>query len=179
MRMVGKNTFYKGIDLWDPELLSFNSEMKFWGNPDLVLHLLPFMEVDTVLALASMHPLTRDLLRRRFIWRQLLERIKMTQERLLACKSLEEYCDTMLDMGKEAEALKSLLDVLDPDEERDDLEMEVLRTICQRFPGVDKTTSSQAFDFVNNRIELHLHEDEEEMEREEEDREMVCVSSEG
>ena len=68
-------------------------------------------------ALASMHPLTRDLLRRRFIWRQLLERIKMTQERLLACKSLEEYCDTMLDMGKEAEAIKSLLDVLDPDED--------------------------------------------------------------
>ena len=89
----------------------------------------------------------------------------MTQKRLLACKSLEEYCDTMLDMGKEAEALNSLLDVLDPDEERDDLEMEVLRTICQRFPGVDKTTSSQAFDFVNNRVELQLHEDEEEMQR--------------
>ena len=176
MRMVGKNTFYKGIDLWDPELLRSNSEGKFWGNPDLVLHLLPFMEVDTVLALASMHPLTRDLLRRRFIWRQLLERTKITQERLLACKSLEEYCDTMLDMGKEAEALNSLLDVLDPDEERDDLEMEVLRTICRRFPGVDKTTSSQAFDFVN-RVELHLH--EEEMENEGEGREMDCVSSEG
>ena len=177
MRMVGKNTFYKGIDLWDPELLRSNSEMKFWGNPDLVLHLLPFMEVDTILALASMHSLTRELLRRRFIWRQLLERTKMTQERLLACKSLEEYCDTMLDMGKEAEALNSLLNVLDPDEERDDLEMEALRTICRRFPGVDKTTSSQVFDFVNNRVELHLHEDEVKME--EEDREMVCVSSEG
>ena len=99
--------------------------------------------------------------------------------RLLACKSLEEYCDTMLDMGKEAEALNSLLDVLDPYEGRDDLKMEVLKWICRRFPGVDKTTSSQAFDFVNNRIELHLHEDEEEMEKEEEDREMVCVSSEG
>ena len=137
------------------------------------------MEVDTILALASMHPLTRHLLRRRFIWRQMLERTKMTQERLLACKSLEEYCDTMLDMGKEAEALNSLLVVLDPDEERDDLEIEVLRTICRRFPGVEKTTSSQSFDFVNNRIELHLHEDEEEMEKEGEDREMVCVSSEG
>jgi len=179
MRMVSKDISYKGIDLWDPELLSFNSEKKFWGNPDLVLLLLPFMEVDTILALASLHPLTRDLLRRMFIWRQLLERIKMTQKRLLACKSLEEYCDTMLDMGKEAEALKSLLDVLDPDEERDDLKMVVLRTICRRFPGVDKTTSSQVFDFVNNRIELHLHEDEEEMENEGEGREMVSVSSEG
>ena len=45
-----------------------------------------------------------------------------------------------------------------PDEERDDMKMEVLRTIYRRFPGVDKTTSSQAFDFVNNRVELHLHE---------------------
>ena len=51
--MVGNNTFYKGIDLWDSELLRSNSEMKFWGNPDLVLYLLPFMGVDTILA--SLH----------------------------------------------------------------------------------------------------------------------------
>ena len=120
--MVGKISLYQGTDLWDPELLRSNSEGRFWGNPDLVLLLLPFVEVDTTLALASLHPLTRDLLRRRFIWRQLLERTKMTQKRLLACKSLEEYCDTMLDMGKEAEALKSLLDALNPLEEMDDLE---------------------------------------------------------
>ena len=62
--MVGKNTFYKGTDFWGPEQLRSNSEMKFWGNPDLVLHLLPFMEVDIILALVSTHPLTRDFLRR-------------------------------------------------------------------------------------------------------------------
>ena len=128
-------------------------ENKFWRNPNLVLHLLPFLDVASTLALASAHPLSCDLLGRSSTWKKFLERGRVTQERLVACTSVEEYCDEMLEMGEELEKVHSVLLLLDPDENgRPDLELEVLKSICQRFPS--RTPSRE---FVNNSIKLRFH----------------------
>ena len=132
-------------------------ENKFWRSPDLVLQLLPFLDVPATLALASAHPLACDLLARISTWRKFLERTRVSQERLVACNSVEEYCDEMLDMGEDLDNLDSLLLLLDPESLRPELDLEVLQTICRRFPASKKRAASRDFTLVNNTIKLRLH----------------------
>ena len=118
-----------------------------------MLHLLPFLDVASTLPLASAHPLSCHLLGRSSTWKKFLKRTNVTQERLVACRSVEEYCDEMLDMGEELEKVHSVLLLLvDPESRRPDLEVELLKTICQRFPS--RTPSKE---FVNNSIKLQFH----------------------
>ena len=49
-------------------------ENKFWRSPDLVAQLMPFLDVASTLALATVQPLVVDLIQRRFIWKDLIRR---------------------------------------------------------------------------------------------------------
>ena len=157
-----------------------DAENKFWRSLDLMLQLLPFLDVASTLALVSAHTLARDLLCRISTWKKFLERTRLTQERLVACTTLEQYCDEMVDMGEEMDNVHTLLFVMDPKNLRPDLDLTVLQTICRRFPGATKGIPSAHLlgpRTVNNSITLQFHEGEENTE----EGSPVCfsVSSEG
>ena len=44
-------------------------EAKFWRSPELLSHLLTYLDVSSTMALAMAHPLTVSLLQNMFIWR--------------------------------------------------------------------------------------------------------------
>ena len=51
-----------------------DAQKKFFQSPDLVSQLLPFLDLSSTLVLASILPLARQLLQRKFIWRGLVRR---------------------------------------------------------------------------------------------------------
>ena len=46
----------------------------FWGTPELVEHLLPFLDADSTKELAEAHHLTRQILGKALIWGRLTKR---------------------------------------------------------------------------------------------------------
>ena len=50
------------------------SERKFWGTPELVESLLPFLDPESVLNLAKCHDLTLNILQGSHNWRKLVKR---------------------------------------------------------------------------------------------------------
>ena len=50
------------------------AEVMFWMTPELVEHLLSFLDPASILALAKTHPLTREVLQRGLNWTRFLER---------------------------------------------------------------------------------------------------------
>ena len=50
------------------------AEVMFWMTPELVEHLLSFLDPASILALAKAHPLTREVLQRGLNWTRFLER---------------------------------------------------------------------------------------------------------
>ena len=51
-----------------------DAQKKFFQSPDLVSQLLPFLDLSSMLVLASILPLARQLLQRKFIWRGFIRR---------------------------------------------------------------------------------------------------------
>ena len=52
-------------------------EAKFWRSPELMSHLLTYLDVSSTIALALAHPFTISLLQNMFIWRDFIQRTKM------------------------------------------------------------------------------------------------------
>ena len=52
-------------------------EAKFWRSPELMSHLLTYLDVSSTKALALAHPFTVSLLQNMFIWRDFIQRTKM------------------------------------------------------------------------------------------------------
>ena len=70
--------------------------IKFWRNPDLLLMLLPYLDVPSTWALATAQPLVLDVLQHMFVWKGLLKRWVNNMDRRVD----EEYED--LKEGKQS-----------------------------------------------------------------------------
>ena len=69
------------------------AEKKFWQSPDLVFHLLAFLDLPSILALANLLPLLRRLLQRKTIWRGLvLNNIEGPMGYEIEAREHEENC---------------------------------------------------------------------------------------
>ena len=79
---------------------------KFWLSPDLVSELLSFLDVSSILALARVLPLAKDLLQRKFIWQGLMRKI-----------ILENYFENRLEEGDEEKDADEDEDVEEEDKE--------------------------------------------------------------
>lgn len=104
------------------------AEQKFWNTPHLVRLLVPFLDISSVLNMASDHPITLDLLRqnsawRRAVWSNLLKRSRIEEEVVNVAVSL----------------MRSL-------EDKEGLLLDVLDIICERFPSKALTLIRQGFD---------------------------------
>ena len=53
----------------------FDAEKKFWGTPELVEKLLFFLDLESIKQMAASHKLTRKILGKTFMWKQLIKRI--------------------------------------------------------------------------------------------------------
>merc|ERR1719430_1075123 len=98
-------------------------ENRFWRSPDLVAELIPLLDVSSILALATVQPLVLNLLQRSFIWKTLIRRSAKSENELEG-----------LDRGK----IKQLMEILKLVEDPEPQLLELLHSICQRYPGKKK-----------------------------------------
>ena len=61
---------------------------EFWETSDLVETLLPFLDLTSTKMLAESHKLTRQMLRKAFIWRKLIQRMLPTEEKINFCSDI-------------------------------------------------------------------------------------------
>ena len=94
-------------------------ENKFWRSPDLVSQLIPFLDVASILALATVQPLVTSLIQRRFIWKDLIGRSTI-------CGSEQSVDNRKRNVGELVEILKL---VADPEPHL----LELLHTICEKW----------------------------------------------
>ena len=55
---------------------------QFWETPDLVEKLLPYLDLTSTKLLAESHKLTRQMLRKAFIWKKLIQRMLPREEKI-------------------------------------------------------------------------------------------------
>ena len=94
-------------------------ENRIWRSPDLVAQLIPFLDLASILALATVQPLVLNLLERSFIWKNLIRRSAISENELEG-----------LDRAKIGQLVKILKLVEDPESHL----LELLHTICERYP---------------------------------------------
>ena len=97
-------------------------EQRFWRSPALVAELIPFLDVASTLALATVQPLVVDLIQRRFIWKDLLRRSAI-------CGFENE--DSQERNERNVEQLVEILKLVEDPEPH---LLELLHTICERYP---------------------------------------------
>ena len=111
------------------------AEVMFWMTPELVEHLLSFLDPASILALAKTHPLTREVLQSGFNWTRFLKRscpkqsftlrprfrrllppdnrqLKVSLMQHYAKKALEPIIEILLLIGKPESHLMQLLDLI-------------------------------------------------------------------
>ena len=93
-------------------------ENRFWRSPDLVAELIPFLDVSSILALATVQPLVLSLLQRSFIWKSLIRRSTIGEN------ELEKY----------REKIRQLVEIQKLVEDPEPHLLELLHTICKRCP---------------------------------------------
>ena len=92
------------------------SAQRFWKSPDLMAQLIPFLDVQSILALSKVEPVVVNILQRSFIWRQVLRR----------SNDKEEWEELKFEV-------KNLVEILQMVEDPEPLIPELLDMICERF----------------------------------------------
>ena len=94
-------------------------ENRFWRSPDLVAQLIPFLDLSSILALATVQPLVLNLLQRSFIWKNLIRRSAISENEL---------------EGLDREKIGQLVEILKLFEDSEPHLLELLHTICESYP---------------------------------------------
>ena len=106
---------------------------KFWGMPELVNKLLPFLDLESTLNLAKVHQLTRDILQGSFDWNKLI-----SSTRIQDPGNLQYNADILEEKMEVVNLLVGILKLMmDPRANMLDL----LDTICKRsLPWIVENT---------------------------------------
>ena len=126
--------------------MGWEAEIDFWQTPEIVEHLLTFMDATSILNLAHTHGLTVQILQNASFWTKLIRR---------TCPFGEEEEDRSLQAAivqRKRKPVRILLELLElcqdqdqqpveneesvEDHEEDSKHMELLKIICQRFPPI-------------------------------------------
>ena len=139
--------FRSNDDVKMREMTDHDGEANFWRSPELVRHLITFLDVGSTMALATNHPLTMALLENIFFWRAFIQRTKM--------KGGSKFRDGVRYESVEMEVmeveLKQVVAIINLAEEPKPLLIELVHTICKRFSSI---TGAKSYDFDLN-IEEH------------------------
>ena len=115
-------------------------ESRFWRSPDLVAQLIPFLDLSSILALATVQPLVLSLLQRSFILKTLIRRISENE--------LE---------GLDREKIGQLVEILKLVEDPEPHLLELLHTIIERYPEEASCIEEDDLDSVQVSCSLHHH----------------------
>ena len=96
---------------------------KFWHSPDLLLMLLPYLDVPSTWALATVQPLVLDVLQHKFVWNGLLKRWRKTPPTPISIPT----------PPSEPEEVKQLVNILKMMEQPGILLFDLLDNICERY----------------------------------------------
>ena len=100
---------------------------KFWANEDLVEELLPFLDLPSTVALASVHTVTASLLKRDFLWKQLLDQTFKAKFEPLVVH--EDKIDLLITLIKQLD-----------DQPEHQLQQSLILHICKRFPPTPESS---------------------------------------
>ena len=87
-------------------------ENRFWRSPDLVAQLIPFLDVASTLALATVQPLVLNLIQRRFIWKNLIRRSPISDYDIWGREERNKHVTQLVEILKLVEDSEPLLDLL-------------------------------------------------------------------
>ena len=101
----------------------------FWRTPELVEKLLPFLDLDSTLHLAQTHGLTRELLKKSFVWNKLIRR---------SCPSHDgkDFHDFTPSHDEKMSTVLRLVAILKLVKTPKVLVMDLLELICARFERI-------------------------------------------
>ena len=102
----------------------YEAEMKFWRSPELIVKLLPFLDLKSTLCLARSHDLTKNILQRGFAWNNLVRR---------TCPFGWEEDQYVLQ--HKIDVVKDLVSILKLLKHPKVLLLDLLDAICDRFPA--------------------------------------------
>ena len=118
----------------------------FWGTPELVEKLLSYLDLTSIkhLAESESHEAIRRILGNAFTWNRLIKRVfpedQMTNNWGWFISGID---DTVLASERpKARLLAQILTLMRSSQQRDQLEMDLLHIICERYPILDPRTAS-------------------------------------
>ena len=107
---------------------------KFWRNPDLLLMLLPYLDVPSTWALVTAQPLILDVLQHKFVWKGLLKRWPLAGDDEL--EQVKQLANILKMMEQPETLLYDLLDIIceyvEYEEEEGELLLNSIRLNCRR-----------------------------------------------
>ena len=127
-----------------------DGEVKFWLSPELVSHLLLYLDISSTMALAIIHPLTVSLLQNMFIWRSFMQRMKMrggSKFREVEGKKSFEF--EMMEVE-----VKQVVTIINLVEEPKPLLLDLVHTICKRFSS--SRTKDRDVDLFNDEDDITI-----------------------
>ena len=106
--------------------------MRFWGTPELIENLLPFLDPSGTQNLAECHKLTRLILRNGLNWNKLIKRTFPRTS--MKHYSVPDSMDSKLESERsKAVSLAKILSMNKDLTSKSQLEMDLLHAICERF----------------------------------------------
>ena len=122
------------------------AEVMFWMTPELVEHLLSFLDPASILALAKAHPLTREVLQRGLNWTRFLERscpkqsftLRPRFQRLLPPEKpwwTHKHLIVSIMERYALEALEPIIEILLIIGKPESHLLQLLALICENFPS--------------------------------------------
>ena len=85
---------------------------KFWRNPDLLLMLLPYLDVPSTWTLVNAQPLVLDVLKLKFVWKWLLKRWPSPGTASDKFEQLKQLANILKVMEQPETLLLDLLDII-------------------------------------------------------------------
>ena len=112
------------------------AERKFWGSPELVDTLLPFLDVKSILCLAECHQLTLKTLQGTYVWNKLVKRTCPETVQMVRAHPLdrEDTLGVRQRLAPERLQLVQLVGILKMVEEPKAHLKALLDLVCERFP---------------------------------------------
>ena len=142
-RTDAQKKFFESPDLVSQLPPKTDAQKKFFLSPDLVSQLLPFLDLSSTLVLASILPLARQLLQRKFIWRGLIRRSlqNLDDSGKLEKKMEDEEDEEDKENEEDAEEeiftkVEQLVKILQKLESPEPLLQDLLDFICEKFETV-------------------------------------------
>ena len=109
-----------------------SAERKFWGLPEMVEKLLPFLDPASTKELAEAHDLTLQMLGKADIWEKLIKRA--FNNTTWAAKAYTAGDDPLLLAAEKSKAL-ALAGILNLTRNSQRAQLDLLQAICKKFPS--------------------------------------------